>query len=302
MVQLLVGDNSFEIERELGRLTTAFDGVAEMVDGSALEIRQLPDLLMGATLFADKRLVVIRHLYENKQVWDALPEWLERLSDDIMLVLVETKPDKRTRTYKTLQKTAEVKEFKSWTERDVSVAERWAVEEAKRQEFTLDTKSARSLVEQTGVDQWRVFHALEKLAVLDTVTPQVIETVIEKNPRENVFILFETAIKGDTEKVQHMLRVLEQTEDPYMVFGLLSSQVFQLAALALSDKPSSEVAKEIGAHPFVLSKLAPYAKKQGRGGVRGVVAAFYEADTAMKVSAGEPWLLIERALVKAATR
>lgn len=300
MIQLLIGDNSFEIQRELERLSAGFSGHAEIIDGEGLELRHLPDLLMGATLFSDKRLVIIKHLSKNKSVWEALPALLERLSDDITLVLVETKPDKRTKTYKTLQKTADVKDYKAWSERDSAVAERWATDEAKRQGFTLDRESAQTLVNQTGVDQWRVYHAIEKLSLLDDVTPEVIERVVEKNQRDNVFQLFETALKGDGVKVQQMIETFRVTEEPYMVVGLLSSQVFQLAALALSDEPSASVAKAIDAHPFVMSKLAPYAKRLGRSGVRRIVVAFDEADAAMKTTATDPWLLIERALMKTA--
>ena len=103
----------------------------------------------------------------------------------------------------------------------------------------------------------------------------------------------------DAAKVKAMLETLELGEDPFRLFGLLAGQAFQLAALAVSEKPDGEVAKDFGAHPFALSKLAPHAKKLGRAGARQVVAAFAEADEAMKTG-GEPWLLTERALVKVA--
>jgi DNA polymerase III delta subunit len=300
MITLLTGENSFEIQRELGRLVAAFDGQTEYIDGSELELRQLPDLLMGTSLFAEKRLILLKNLSENKTIWPELDAWLERLSSDIHLVLIEAKPDKRTRTYKELQKAAQVKEFKTWGERDTRTAEQWAIMEGKKLGLKLDASLARALVERTGIDQWRVFHALEKLAVLDSVDKSIIEDVIDLSPAENVFQLFETALRGDGAMVHDMILVLEQVEDPFRVFGLLSSQAFQLAVLALTDKPTAEVAKDIGAHPFVLSKLAQPARKLGRRGARELVTIFRDADSAMKTSSGEPWLVIERSLVKIA--
>lgn len=138
MITLLSGENSFEIDRELKHLVTEFDGRAEKIDGSELELRQLPDFLMGMSLFAEKRLVIIKNLSENKTVWVDFADWLERVSDDIHLVLVEPKPDKRTRTYKDLQKAAELKEFAPWGERDSLKAEQWATDEAKRLGFVLN--------------------------------------------------------------------------------------------------------------------------------------------------------------------
>lgn len=281
-------------------IEAAFNGTPERIDGSELELKQLPDLLMGATLFADKRLVIIKNLSENKAVWSSFGEWLGRVSDDIHLVLVEPKPDKRTKTYKDLQKVADIHEAKPWTDRDETQAEQWLMQEAKALGFELDKKSAHLIVRRVGVDQWLLAQALEKLAAVDAVTPELIENLIEANPTENVFNLFDAALKGDAIRVKEMLETLEVNEDPYRLFGLLGTQVFQLAALGVADKLSAEVAKDLGAHPFALSKLAPHAKKLGRRGVQKAMAAMAEADQAMKISAAEPWLLIERALIKIA--
>lgn len=298
MISMLIGDNSFEAGRELQRLINDFDGTAEKVDGTELELKQLPDLLMGATLFAEKRLVIIKNLSENKPLWSVLPEWLPRVSEDVHLVLVDEKPDKRTKTYKDLQKAGTIKEFNAWGERDGAMAERWVSEEAGRLGFSLDKQCAHLLVARVGVDQWSLYRALQKLAVLDEITPELIEETIDANPVENVFNLFEAALKGDGPRVGKMIETLRLGEDAYRLLGLLSSQAFQLLAMGLTDKPQAEVAKDLGAHPFALSKLAPHAKRLGKPGVKKVFAAFVEADSAIKTSAGDPWVLIERALIK----
>lgn len=302
MITLLIGENSYAITEALQRIVASFDGDVERIDGSELELRQLPDLFMGATLFSTKRLVIIKGLSENKTVWEALPDWLPRISDDVHVVFVETKPDKRTKTYKDLVKNTEVQEFAAWSERDTVKAEQWVVSEATARGFELDRKSAQTLVGRVGADQWELSHALEKLSVLDTVSPQIIEDTIEANPSENVFNLLDAALRGETAKVTTMLRTLEQTEDPYMVFGLLSAQVFQLAALAHTDKPAAEVAKDIAAHPFALSKLAPHAQRLGKTGAKKALSVFASADTAMKTSGGEPWILVEKALITVAQK
>ncbi len=300
MITLLIGENSFEIERELQRIIGDFDGVAEKIDGGELLSRQLPDLLMGGTLFAQTRLVIIKNLSDNKSVWTDLEQWIDRMSIDISVVFVEPKPDKRTKTYKQLTKVAVVREFSVWREYDTSKVESWVIDEAKQQRYVLDKKSAQLLVARVGVDQWLLSQAIQKLAVLDNVTPEIIAEIIEANPTENVFNLFETALRGDSKGVAEMLRVIELHDDPYRLFGLLSGQAFQLAALAASDKPANEVAKDLGVNPYGLSKMTGIAKKFGPSGARHIIEAFADADTGMKTSVAEPWLLIERALIKIA--
>jgi DNA polymerase-3 subunit delta len=301
VITLLTGENDFETTRAVMQLVSQFNGSPEKIDGTELELKQFPDLLMGGTLFADTRLVIIKNLSENKTLWAALADWLKKIPDEIHLVLLDGKPDKRTKTYKELQKLARIQEFPLWTERDQKKAESWTVGEAKTLNLTLDAATARLLVERVGVDQWLLYQALQKLAVLDVVTPDIINEVIEANPTENVFNLFEAALKKDRETIERMIEILRLSDDPYRLFGLLSNQSFQLLALGLTERSSGEVAKDIGAHPFALGKLSPYAKNLRSSGVKKVFATFVEADGAMKTSAADPWLLIERALVKITT-
>ena len=256
MITLLTGNNTFEIERTVDALIARFKGVAERIDGSTVELKQLPDLLMGATLFADKRLVIIKNLSENKDVWATFGGWLPRISDDIEVVLVEPKPDKRTITYKELKKQAQIIEIMQWSEHDVSKAEKWVSNEAQQLSVSLNTKCIQLLVRRVGNDQWRLFHALEKLALVDTVTIEVIEALIDANPAEDVFNLFDAALRGDGVKVTEMVRTLELSEDPYKLLALLSGQAFQLAAVVTSGS-GDNVAKDFGFHPYAISKLVP---------------------------------------------
>lgn len=300
VITLLTGENSFEIDRALQELAADFAGDRELFEGTDLSRAALPDLLMGTSLFAPQRLVIIKDLSAQTSLWTEFDQWLPRISDDIHVILVEQKPDKRTKTYKELQKIADIHEYKLWGERDTGLAEQWVRREAQALGLALDTKLAHSLVQRVGVDQWVLYNALQKLSVLDDVTLASIDEHIDPNLSENVFHVLEAALKGDVERLRHMLRTLELTEDPYRLFGLLGGQVFQLAALIVADKPSAEVAKDLGVHPFVLQKLVPYAKKLRRAEAKKIMTAFAEADQAMKTSGGEPWLLVERALMKVA--
>jgi DNA polymerase III subunit delta len=299
MITVLTGENSFEIEREITRIINDTDVVAERIDGSVLELRRLPDILMGGTLFARERLVIIKGLSENSSIWPVFSDWINRVSDDTTLLLVEPKPDRRTLTYKSLKDAAKLVDFPAWTDRDISKAEAWVSAEAKDMNMPLDTKNVRTLVNRVGPDQWQLFHALEKLALVDIVTPEVIEALIDANPAENVFNLFDAALRGDAHKVHTMIRTLEVSEDPYRLFALLSGQAFQLAAVVTAGA-NDAVAKDFGVHPYAVSKLESAGKKLGRGGIRKIIRAFASADDDIKLSRADPWLLIERALISIA--
>lgn len=297
MITWFTGENTFDIQHAVKAITADFDGVAEKVDGTTLELKHIPDLLMGGTLFASKRLVIIKDLSLNSAVWEKLPEWIDRISDDITLVLIDTKPDKRTTGYKEVKKRVELKEFAVWGDRDQALAEAWTFQHAKNAGVQLDKNLVHYIVDRVGLDQWQLAQSIEKLSLLDAITKESINDTIEANPSENVFQLFELALDGNRHAVHDMIRNLELMEDPYKLFALLSSQAFQLAAVA-SASATDNPTKDFGIHPFVASKLARHGKRLGVRGTARILASFAQADADMKVSKGEPWLLIERALLE----
>lgn len=295
MITLLTGDNSFEIREALKAIESDFSGAAERVDGATLELRQLPDLLMGGTLFADKRLVIISELSTNSSLWQKLPEWLPRISDDVHVVLVDAKPDKRTTSYKALKEVARMQEYAAWTERDQPRAEQWLEARAKAAGVALDKKMAHHIVMRVGVNQWLLANALETVSLLDEITPEAINQTVLANESENIFELFETALNGNRAALRDTLRTLELQEDPYALFALLTSQAFSLAAVAYADDTQNP-AKDFAIHPFVVSKLTRHAKRLGKPAVTRIVKQFAQTDADMKVSKAEPWLLVERLL------
>lgn len=296
MITLLVGDSTFEVDRLIARLTAGFAGRPERVDGSVLEPHRLADLVAGGTLFADKHLVIIRELSTNAQIWPEIAEWAKRVSADTHLVLIESKPDKRTRAYKDIAQMANVTELKLWTDKDGRLAETWVGREADILGISLDKKSIQHLVERVGVDQWSLYRALEKLALVQDVTIDVIDSVVEPNPQESVFVLFEMALRGDAAGISDAVATLRLSEDPYRTFGLLVSQAFNLAAVATADG-STDVAKDLGVHPYAVSKLSRDARRLGPRGARRVIKILGKADDDLKSSGTDPWRLIERALL-----
>ncbi len=296
MITWLVGENSFEIREELRAIEAHFDGRAEKIDGAELSLSQLPDLLMGTSLFATERLVVITDISKNSSLWEKLPEWLKRISDTIHVVFVDEKPDKRTTSYKALKQAAELKEFLPWGERDEAKAIEWVKARAGREGVTLDTTSARHLVRRVGLDQWQLAHAITTLGLLDSITLERIDSVIPQNLQENIFQLFETALEGKPEQVASMIKTLALQEDPYALFALLTSQAMALAAVTCAGNDDAP-AKDFAIHPFVASKMSRHARSLGRARVAYIVELFAKTDADMKRSRGEPWLLIEKLLV-----
>lgn len=287
MIYLLTGENTFEIERRLRELVAGFDGDVERVDGEELAPEQLPDLLAGVTLFSSKRCIVIKNVSSNRAVWEALGDWFEKdIENDV--ILVEMKPDKRTKTYKWLEKHAEVLVTK---ELQPFEAAQWVLREADKQGLVLPKTQAEYFVDYVGTDQWRLESELNKLVLACTaVTNELIRELVEPMPQATSFELLDAAFRGQTQEMERLFETVSRQEDAYMFFGLLANQLYALALVKTGKGASQEtIAKETGMHPFVLRKVSSLATMMTAESLRELVGRLAELDANMKSRAVEPW-------------
>ncbi len=299
MIRLFFGDNDYALTQSMRRLRDEFtEGHGEhsvaLVEGSDVTMGELPQLLQGQSLFASSQLIVIQGLATNKSVWDGLGDFLETVGD-VDLVLVEVKPDKRTRTYKWLQKNAEIREFKPLDEREVA---NWARTHARTYGVELHHNESQFLVAYSGVEQWRLHHDIEKLALAGKpISRELIQELIDPNPIVTAFDLLDAIIAGRREGALDKLAVVRRTEDPYKFIGLLVSQLYALAVCKTAEHKSSHtIAAEAGIHPFVAQKSLATAQKLSMPKLRDMIAAIEQCDAMIKTSGSDPWGLIETAI------
>ena len=182
--------------------------------------------------------------------------------------------------------------------RDEQQAIKWLDDQAKSRKMTipkdlLSKMVSRSIVENESnmayIDQSRLIKSLQSLSVYDAPNEDAIDAVLPPTSNENIFELFVESIDGDANRAEQMLKSFQDTQSPHMVLGLISSQVFQLAALVYGDKTPEQVARDIGVHPFMISRLAPISARQTLSDVERYISLITVADERMKSSAGEPW-------------
>ena len=311
MIYCLVGENQYLADRETARICSGL--VAVRYDGPDLKAEDLPRLLASQTLFDESNLVIIEAASTNKSVWTALDTTLPGLDESTNLLLIEVKPDKRTKTYKWLQKNAKIIDCSALKVSERRAAESWLTAEAKRRHLNISAQLIIDMVgravrasqideNQTIIDQQLLVMALDQLAVAKgDVTGDMVEAILPPSLYENVFDLLSSALNQQPGTVRDMCRRLSSSQDGYKVFGLLASQAVTAAALLTSEgRSSDEVASDIKAHPFAVRQMS--------SSIRGVdtrlgilmVNKLADGDERLKRGQGDPWQLIEQALLSVA--
>ncbi|MDR0590953.1 MAG: DNA polymerase III subunit delta [Candidatus Nomurabacteria bacterium] len=297
MIKVFFGDGSFELERMLERTTANCDAEVERLAGDSLTKNDLLNILQGTSLFTDKRLVVVRHLSDNTEVWEQLAE---TSGSDNDIILVETKLDKRSKVYKNLQRVADLQEFGAYSERDAYKIQQWLKEEAKLLGLELNNKIVQYLTEVVGLNQWQLAQALDKLSLLDEeITTSRIDEIVEPSIEQGVFGIFEAAVQGKTKHVVSSLDKLELVEEPQKLLGLFISQALNLAALVFSGgKTPADVAAELGVHPFVMSNLKKVSDQVSKPKMRKILGMFNQTDREIKTASVDAWLAVKNLLVR----
>ena len=106
MIEIFYGDDRLKIEQAV---KARFADDYEVIEGVSIELADLPSILLGGSLFAEQRKILIKDLGENKEVFAKLPEYLNTPHE---VILFETKLDKRSAAYKALKDQVKIQEFK----------------------------------------------------------------------------------------------------------------------------------------------------------------------------------------------
>ncbi|MDR2336504.1 MAG: hypothetical protein LBE03_00145 [Candidatus Nomurabacteria bacterium] len=132
---------------------------------------------------------------------------------------------------------------------------------------------------------------------------EIYEMVLAKVDERAVFRVFGLALSGEHEAALQIIDRIRHQNEPQMFFGLLVSQVANLAALIFSDKPSAMVAKDVGVHAFALGQLERYRKEFSKAEMRKMLQQFLETDKAMKSSPpADVWVLIKNLILQISWR
>jgi DNA polymerase-3 subunit delta len=292
MITLLTGPNSYAIAEAVHARTRAFEGEVERLDAAELEPRHLPDLFMGATLFSSQRLIVFRDVSAQKTLWSELEQWIERVPAETEILLVDQRPDKRTKTYKQLQKHATITEHADLNEAELA---NWLQAHARSRETEFAPDILRYFIGYVGRDQWRLVSEFEKLLLSEKpITKQLIQDITEPYPEATAFELLEAVFGGSASRVHELLALVREREDPYQFFGLLSSHVLALLAIVnAGTRRPDEIAKDVGVHPFVVRKLSTTARSRGKKSVERLVEKLAHADERIKSTGIDPWRQLE---------
>jgi DNA polymerase-3 subunit delta len=301
-IKLFYGDEDFLIDKELTELKKSFTDTSsvERIDGSKADIGDVIAALSSMPMFSKKRLVIIDGLNAEDEDEENLFNTLKNLSPDINAVFVEYgSVDKRKKFYKQMEKIAEVKEFKSFTEWEQDRALAWVVVRVKEYGKKISGRAATLLIEIVGLSLRMLDKEIEKISTFtgkrDMIEEADVRNLASSGEMDSFALSNALREKNTREAMVTLNRLFKDNEDPHMMIGMLAKlyrMLLQVKCLEAARLTQFEIAGKLKAKPFFVKKCMESTSRFSLEELKGIIKKLHEADLKLK-SGSSPRFTLE---------
>lgn len=267
--------------------------------GERTSVAALRDAVESLPVMADRRLIVLREPEagrgDDKPLLAAMPEVVGEVrgQDQVVLVVIATKADQRSRWVKAFVEPAVRVDCSP--PKGLKAIAAFARAEAARQRVELEPAAAVLLAERVGPQLLLLRQELSKAALLAGPGGKVLRDHVQVSTAQvaekPIWDLTDAIGEGRTaEALGLLVRLLRTGAPPPVVLASLAAHFRKLVRLSSGGT--------VAGPPFVVGKLEGQARRYSPSRLRTCLRAIHEADTALK-GAGKlpPGLVLERLVI-----
>jgi DNA polymerase III subunit delta len=261
------GLHAFNVDRLYGGETTA----AEVVDAARTLPMMVPRRVV-LVLHAERLLMPKKESETSSRDQELLETYVKAPVESACLVLVAEDVDKRRSLTRTLLATAAVVECAGPA--DVAEAARWVCDRVAQEGMVINARAARLVADRTGPDIERLRSDVDRLVLYaygnKTITEADVKAVVgAATSQDDWGVTRAIERRSAGEALRELALLMDGGVVPYMILG-------QLAWFVRTKVPASRLSS--------------------------AVEAVFQTDLAIKTSAGDPRMLLERLVVELCSR
>ncbi len=231
-------------------------------DGKEDSINDLIAWIQTSPFLAEKRLVFILDIPAssakgvNKEKQESVLSALEDINEDVVLILIQPSPDKRTKLFKFLIKNVQVEEFKDLTTFELS---QWIQKNIDNRGWKILPSAISFLIDRVGINMWTLNNEINKLITYTNnekpISENDIKNITNINFSTNIFKFIDAvSAKNKRQALLELSNFTETGDSLIMVFMMLIKHI--RALLYASENPSKQdLVKDLSLHPFVAWKV-----------------------------------------------
>jgi DNA polymerase III subunit delta len=299
-ISLFYGDEDFLLDEEINKLKRGSSEFNfERINGAKSEPDQVISALATCPLLGG-RLVIIDSYKSEEKDDERLFEVLRGLSDSVKVVFVYYDGlDRRRKFYKFIEKIADVREFKRFTEWEQDKVLAWIVNRVNMYKKKIGSHAANLLIEIVGYNLRMLDKEIEKIATYigdrDLIEENDVTSLSSAGEVDS--FAFSNAIrdKDTREALMCLNRLFKDNQNPHMLVGMLAKLYRMLLQVKyLEDKGYGQydIARELNAKPFFIKKCAERTGRFTLKELMNDIKMLHHADLKMK-SGSSPKLVLE---------
>ncbi|PIR75854.1 MAG: DNA polymerase III subunit delta [Candidatus Magasanikbacteria bacterium CG_4_9_14_0_2_um_filter_42_11] len=263
--------------------------------------------VLASPFLAEKRMVVLEGLLSTKQaaVQEALLSRIEEkaIPQDIILIISESIEKPKTKVAKALFERLTKEQFvQHFEELTGSQLTGWILAEVQERGSDIERDAAHMLASTIGGDMWKLSGVLDQLvsyAIGRKITSGDVAFFVEEKIDDNIFTLVDAIVQKQT------ARVFKRIQDQYRagndagyIFAMIVRQYRILLELRDvydrgEDIQSTQMAKALGLHPFVVKKSIPMVKRYSMNELEKIHTALLDLDKHTKTGKGSQAYLLD---------
>lgn len=272
-------------------------------EGKDINVGEIIDLAETIPFFAEKRVIILENSGLCKSGGDQLCEYLKDPAESVVIILVETQIDKRSRLFKVIKEKGRVCEFASQNEMTLK---KWVFTLAKQDQKKIDERTIQYFLEKTGTEMSNIRSEWEKLICYclnkESVECQDVDAVCTQHISNRIFEMVSAiAEKKQKEALDMYHDLLTLKEPPMGILALIARQfnlMLQVKELQIKRIPDRQIAEKVGLAPFIVQKYEKQAARFKIQELKEALAACVAADEAVKTGRMNDVLSVELLIIE----
>ena len=241
--------------------------------------------------FPGKRLLLIidSKLFAagRKADSDMMADFLPSISDDTIIVFMESDVDRRLKLFK---KAAEIGNVINNEQQTPAALSKWLTRLAKQKGVGLSQPLANQIISTCGTGMTNLYFEMEKLisyaSSTKTITAEDITEIAIPSLEARIFSLTKAVGVGDArEALGHYGNLIKQKESPIMILTMIIRQLrlILLCKLGLEKKiPRAKLAGDIKVRDFVISEVSAHGKRFTKDKLMALLQDCLDTDVKIK--------------------
>ena len=245
------------------------------------------------------KLVVVRNLHEavpQDQDAQTLIDYAQSPIPEACVVVTADKVDRKRKLFKTLTKLKTAVACEAPKEN-----ERWLRKRAEEAGYSLSSDAARFLINRVGPRPGILAKELEKTLLYagknKSVSEKAVSEVVGESKLENVFALTDALKTKNPEKALRLLNnQIDHGEEPIKILGTIAWQlrmIWEVKHYQLKNLPSDQIAKAMGANPYVVEKALQHTRRFSTQQLRSGYLELVNADRSLKSTTKDPMAVMQ---------